>query len=131
MKRAAEFSGVFAIGGCIYAAIEIAFRGYTHWSMFIVGGLCFVGMYAVALSHEPLWKKWVMGTSIILALEFEAGLLLNIVLGWNIWDYSEYRFNLYGQICLRFAFCWLALCIPGNALCTFLHNRLFTEQARR
>ena len=125
MKRAAEFGCVFTTGGLIYALVEILFRGYTHWSMFILGGLCFIGMYVSAASHEPIWKKWVISTGIILVLEFEAGIILNLLLGWDIWDYSKYRFNLYGQICLRYALCWFALCIPGNALCDLLRTKLF------
>ena len=31
---------LFIIFGFIYCGIEIAWRGYTHPSMFIVGGLC-------------------------------------------------------------------------------------------
>ena len=32
------------IGGSIYYLLEILYRGYSHDSMFIVGGLCFVGI---------------------------------------------------------------------------------------
>ena len=30
------------IGGTIYVLIELAWRGYSHVSMFILGALCFV-----------------------------------------------------------------------------------------
>ena len=33
--------GLFCIGGGVYNLIEIFWRGYTHWSMFLVGGTCF------------------------------------------------------------------------------------------
>ena len=37
------------IGGVTYMLIEIAWRGYTHWSMGVLGGVCFV---AVGLLNE-------------------------------------------------------------------------------
>lgn len=30
------------IGGLIYYGIEVAWRGYSHWTMALVGGICFV-----------------------------------------------------------------------------------------
>ena len=33
---------LFVFGGLMYMGVEILFRGYTHFSMFFVGGLCFV-----------------------------------------------------------------------------------------
>lgn len=125
MKKTVEIMSVFAGGGLIYALIEILFRGYTHWTMIIVGGLAVLCLYSIAGMREKVWKKWIMGAAAILAIEFVAGIILNIILGWGVWDYSGYRYHLYGQICLPFALCWFALCIPGNALCTMVRNSLF------
>jgi hypothetical protein len=33
---------LFLFGGASYNLIEILWRGHTHWTMFILGGLCFV-----------------------------------------------------------------------------------------
>ena len=33
---------LFLIGGFLYYSIEILWRGFSHWSMFILGGLCFI-----------------------------------------------------------------------------------------
>lgn len=140
MRRVAEFGSVFAAGGIIYALLEIICRGYTHWTMAVVGGIAVLCLYFISAMHDPLWKKWLLGAMVILTIEFLAGILLNIVLRWRVWDYSAYRYHLYGQICLPFAFCWLMLCIPGNALCTLLRRRVFkhrepekqgTQQSRR
>ena len=27
-------------GGALYYSLEILYRGYSHWSMFLLGGLC-------------------------------------------------------------------------------------------
>ncbi len=125
MKKCAELTAVFVGGGLIYALLEVLFRGFTHWSMAIVGGVAVVGVYMISSMKERLWKKWVMGAAVILTVEFVAGMILNIMLGWRVWDYSDYRFQLYGQICLPFALYWFLLCIPANALCTVLREKVF------
>ena len=127
VKKAVELTSVFMGGGLIYALIEIIFRGYTHWTMIIVGGLAVLGLYMISAMRESVWKKWILGAAVILAIEFVAGIILNVILGWQVWDYSEYRFHLYGQICLRFAMYWLALCIPGNALCCLVRKKVFSR----
>ena len=45
------------------------------------------------------------------AVEFVAGLVLNLWLGLDIWDYSHLPFNLMGQICPQFAALWWGLCM--------------------
>ncbi len=127
MKKLIEFGGVFTVGGFVYIMIEILFRGYSHWTMYIVGGLAVLGLYFISGMNESLWKKWLMGTAVILAIEFVAGVIINIMLGWSVWDYSTHRFNLYGQICLPFALFWFGLCIPANSICCFVRNRVFTR----
>ncbi len=131
MGKIMEYSGVFAAGGMIYVLIELLFRGYSHWTMFIVGGLAVMGLYLISAMRESAWRKWIMGTAVILTIEFVAGIIINIILGWGVWDYSAHRYNLYGQICLPFAFCWLGLCIPANALCELARRKIFNPRARR
>ena len=41
--------------------------------------------------------------------ELAAGVAVNLVLGWHVWDYSAQPLNLFGQICPRFSFYWLCL----------------------
>lgn len=35
------------IGGSIYFCIEVMWRGYSHVSMFFIGGLCFVAIGSI------------------------------------------------------------------------------------
>lgn len=131
MRKIMEYGGVFAAGGMIYVLIELLFRGYSHWTMLIVGGLAVLGLYLISAMRERVWKKWIMGMAVILTIEFVSGIIINIILGWRVWDYSAHRFHLYGQICLPFAFCWLGLCIPANALCTLARKKIFNRQDQR
>lgn len=111
---------LFLIGGRLYTWIEILWRGRTHWSMFILGGICFVIMGLLNEYrfewNESLVKQCVMSAVIITVLEFFTGILLNIALKWNVWDYSNMPFNLYGQICLPFFFLWILLSAVGITL---------------
>ena len=120
-----ELLPVFALGSILYGLTEILWRGWTHWTMLLCGGLCFTLMYLVSGSELSLVKKWLLSTCIITTVEFVAGCIVNLRLHWQVWDYSSLPFNLLGQICPRFILMWFALSIPGVALCTLLH-RLFT-----
>ena len=97
---------IYAAGGLLYGLIEILWRGWTHWSMVLCGGLCFLVMYLI--SGLPLcpMKKCVLSSAAICTAEFYTGCLVNLRLGWNVWDYSAEGLNLLGQICPRFALLW-------------------------
>lgn len=42
IKELAKCALLFLIGGALYYCIEILWRGYSHWTMAVVGGICFV-----------------------------------------------------------------------------------------
>ena len=121
-----ELLPVFVFGGILYGLIEILWRGWTHWTMLLCGGLCFTLMYLVSGSELSLPKKWILSACIITTVEFVAGCIVNLRLHWQVWDYSALPFNLLGQICPQFILMWFVLSIPGTALCSLLH-RLFAR----
>lgn len=103
---------LFAIGGIVYIVIELLWRGYTHFSMFLLGGLCFrlIGSLNEHGSQKPpLIFQMVLGSFIITALEFICGYIVNIHLGLNVWDYSDMPLNIMGQICLPYTLLWFIL----------------------
>lgn len=98
------------IGGTIYYGIECIWRGYSHWSMAILGGICFIAVGSIneLFSWEmPMWKQCLIGAIVVTILEFITGCIVNLWLGWNIWHYE--RFDVLGQICLPFTFFWFLL----------------------
>ena len=105
---------LFPIGAVGYYALEIAFRGYSHWSMALCGGLCICLIYVAnrKLFRFPLLLRALIGTAIITAVEFIAGCILNLWLGWNIWSYESLPYNLLGQIAPTFSALWFLLCLP-------------------
>ena len=122
-----EFLFIFIIGALGYGSIEILWRGYTHWSMLMLGGICLYFMYLVANKmRESPWKKIIMCTCIVTSLEFMVGCIVNITLGWDIWDYSDMKYNLYGQICPAFSAMWLLLSIPCICYCKLIYRYIFS-----
>ena len=84
-------------------SIEILYRGYTHWSMGILGGISFVsiGLINEILSWDtPLAIQALIGSIMITLYEFITGVILNIWLGLGIWDYSNLSFLSIVGICL-------------------------------
>lgn len=107
---------VFLIGGVTYAMIEIMWRGNTHWTMVLLGGLCFLTLYKLFgyMSNYSLLEKCVLGAIVITTLEFVVGCIVNLVFHMNVWNYSRMPLNLSGQICILYSTLWGALCIPIN-----------------
>ena len=111
---------LFFIGGSIYTLFEVLWKGGSHWSMFVLGGICFVIMGLLNEYKFPwhwcLFRQSVVGACIVTVFEFITGCIVNLWLGWNVWDYSDLPFNLLGQVCLYFFLLWIPLCMAGIVL---------------
>lgn len=124
-------------GGTIYYFIEyiwknfISIGGICHWSMFLLGSLCFI---LIGLINEFLpWDtsiiiQGIIGSSIITITELIFGVILNIYLKLNIWNYSTMPFNFLGQICLPFSIMWIALSLVAIILDDYLRWTWFGEE---
>lgn len=117
---------VFLLGGALYPLIEVVSRGYTHWTMAVLGGTVFLILYRFHTGHHELalWKKCLFGAAVITGLEFVVGCIANLYFDWHVWDYSGCLFNVLGQVCLPFSAIWFALCAPAYALCGALEKAL-------
>ena len=62
---------------------------------------------------RPLLLRCLIGAAIITSIELVAGIIFNLWLGMNVWDYSEMSFNLLGQICPMFTAVWFLISIPA------------------
>lgn len=109
MKLVKEKFVLFSIGAFGYGLIEILWRGYTHWSMLTAGGICFLFFAKLGekLKNTGLFIKAVIGSTFITTIEFIFGLIFNIILKKNVWDYSKMPLNFCGQICALYSFFWL------------------------
>lgn len=104
---------VFVLGGFAYGMMEILFRGHTHWTMVITGGACVLTIYMLSgwLMSIPLIMAAATGALIVTTYEFFVGLIVNVRLGWQVWDYSALPGNIMGQICPVFTAAWFLLCL--------------------
>ena len=103
-------------------AIELLWKGSTHWTMGIAGGLSFVVMYLIhnnMSSVNIIWRALLSAVSVTV-IEFVTGCIVNIYLGWDVWDYSARMYNLMGQICPLYTLFWFFLSIPASEICRIL-----------
>ncbi|WP_283607544.1 putative ABC transporter permease [Faecalispora anaeroviscerum] len=122
---------LFLVGGLIYFWLEVLWRGYSHWSMFLLGGLCFVlcGLINEVVSWDmPLLLQMLISALMITALEFLTGCIVNLWLGWQVWDYSKLRFQLLGQISLQSSVIWFLLSSVGIVLDDWIRYWFFGEE---
>lgn len=98
-----KLSLLFYLGGMCYSALELLWRGFTHWSMFLLGGLCFV----LVGNLKRLRLPWLLmeAALLITGLELCCGLLVNRT--YRVWDYRHVPLNFRGQICLPFTLLWI------------------------
>lgn len=119
MEQRLKYVFLFVTGGLLYNLVELAFRGWSHWTMFILGGVCFICLgqiNEVIIWEMPLWQQVVIGASIITTLEFSTGCTVNLWFGWGIWDYSGMPGNILGQVCPQFFALWLPVALVGIIL---------------
>ena len=131
MKKCVKYIFLLSAGGLIYANLEKLFRGYTHWTMCIVGGICFVlcGLLNEVIPWEmPIWGQMLICSGVITAVEFAAGCILNLWLGLDIWDYSGMPLNILGQICVPFMILWYFLSFVGIVLDDYMRYWFFDEE---
>jgi len=129
-NRFLKYLLLFFLGGFIYGAIEILSRGFSHISMFIAGGLCFIGIgeiNEILPKNTALTSQMLISAVIVTVIEFVTGMIVNVWLGLNVWDYSRQPFNLLGQVCLLYSILWFFLSLPAILLDDYLRYRLFGE----
>lgn len=127
-NRKRRFCGIclFIEGGLLYNLIECLWRGRTHWSMFLVGGVCFrlIGGIYKRLSATKLLFRCLASSAAVTAVEFLSGCYFNLHLRLAVWDYTNRPLNLCGQVCLLYSVFWGLLSIPAGKLYIRCENSL-------
>lgn len=118
--------------GALYLVLEGIWRGWTNISMVVVGGVCgyLVGQLneRPAFYNQQMWMQCLLGTIIVLLVEFVSGMILNVYFHLGIWDYSDVWGNIYGQICIPYAFLWFLLMPLAIYMDDYLRHRFFMEE---
>ena len=152
LKKVSEYLFLWALGGTIYYEFEMIFRGFSHWSMFVLGGICFLFFTIQGkMVHwqDALWRQLLRCIVFVTSMEFITGIIVNkmvrcvifvaagefftgiIVNKWlrlNVWDYSDQPMQLFGQICVPFLIIFSGLCVIGIFLSSFLLHILYGEE---
>ena len=125
-----KYELLFFVGAFLYYSLEVLFRGYSFLAMAVCGGLCFLLCGAINEKDRcmPLVLQMATAAVGITVIELIAGLVLNVSLGLNMWDYSSMPGNVLGQICPQFMVIWFFLSAFGIILDDVLRWKLFGEE---
>lgn len=119
---------LFLFGGILYYSLEIIFRGHSHYSMFMAGGMAIVliniSRKLSFIKRRNIFVKAVAGGLIITAIEFVIGVVFNLFLKQNVWNYAKLPLNVLGQICIPFTLLWIMLSFPALFICKFFDETL-------
>ena len=118
---------LFLLGGGGYVGLEFLWRGRSHGTMFLAGGLCFLllGKLNTVKPRLPLAPRCLVGAGVITAVELAVGLLANR--DYQIWDYRRLPLNFHGQICMLYSLLW----IPVSCGALLLHEVLIRRLSRK
>ncbi len=125
LKNCFRYVFVFLLGAVMYNLVEVIFRGYTHWSMSVAGGSVLLIFYFLSdwlAALRPV-TGGIAGALVITCVELIIGVIFNILLGQEVWDYSNMPLNFLGQICLPFSAVWFVLYFPAEYLCLELKRK--------
>ena len=118
---------IFLLGGVLYGIIEVCFRGYTHPTMLIAGGICAVFMCFLINTKLHFLYKVIVTAIFITFIEFIFGCVFNLILNMNVWDYSDQPFNILGQVCPQFFGLWALLSVLALYLVKQLYKTLLKK----
>lgn len=102
--------------------------------MFLLGGVIFIiiGNLNNLFGWEfDLIKQIAISDVIILLFEFLTGCVVNLWLGWDIWDYSDLPGNILGQICPQFALVWIPISLIAILVDDAIRWKFYGEEKPR
>lgn len=115
MKKS-EKMAAFTVGFVGYPLLELLWRGRTHWSMALAGGVAGLLLYPLCGKKGARWICC-KTAAVITGIELVFGFIFNLCLKQNVWDYSKKPFHFMGQICLPYSCLWFLLGVPIRFVC--------------
>jgi len=131
MKKFSKYTFLWSFGGCLYYSFELIFRGFSHWTMFVLGGICLLFIYiqGAALGWTDALVVQILRCIIfVTSMEFITGIIVNKWMNLEIWNYERMPFQLFGQICLPFAIIFSGLCALGIILSGYIGYLFYGEE---
>jgi len=121
---------LFALYSFVGWIIEVIYRSITQRKFVNAGFLFgpfvpiygFGALFLILLQHffhswHVLPRLFIFGLALTV-LEYIVGYFAEKIFKLTLWDYSEYKFNLHGRVCLLFSVVWAALAF---VFITFIH----------
>lgn len=102
----------FCLGACAYPTMELLYRGRTHWSMALAGGLGAVALKSVCCRARL--TQCLTGAALITGIEYAIGKTCNR--NHQVWDYSRQPLHVDGQICLCYSVLWALISLAAIPL---------------
>ena len=116
---------LFCTGGGSYVLLEMLWRGWSHGSMFLAGGTCFLLLGQLSNARiRPVWKA-LLGAGVITGVELAVGLLFNR--SYQVWDYRRVPLSFMGQICLPFSLLWIPVGMGDMGFYKILDRHIFLK----
>jgi uncharacterized membrane protein len=117
------YVALFAIYSFLGWIIEAIYRSITQRKFVNAGFLYgpFIPLYGIGAAFiiilQNIFHTWHIVPRFIIfglaltVLEYAVGVLSEKIFKLTLWDYSEYKFNLHGRVCLQFSILWSALAL--------------------
>lgn len=97
----------FLLGAAGYPALEMLYRGRTHYSMSLSGGCAMLIADRMRRVHiSPIAQALVFGAAVT-GIEAACGCIWNRQ--YRVWDYRRVPLNWKGQVCLPYSLLWCGL----------------------
>ena len=123
-----KYPSLFVFCGLTYVMIELIFRQYSDYTMFILAGICGT-LFLTALNNfysydtDFLLQVIICGLLCTLA-EWICGRLVNM--DYHIWDYRALPFSSPdGQINLFFFLAWCLICLIAIPILDYMEWKYF------
>lgn len=127
---------IFSACGGTYYGLEILFRGYSNWTMFLCAGI--IGLLASLLNNFftfDMLLQWQLGISAVIATAIEG--ITGVILcyfnnGVNpVWDYSQLWGTFFcGQCNILFCIIWAILSFVAILIGDSIEYYVFNEGER-
>ena len=119
---------IFLLGGTGYVGLEYLWRGRSHISMFVAGGICFLllGRLTETKPRLPWAVRCLLGAGIITVVELAAGLIANR--DYRVWDYRQLPMNFQGQVCLVYSLLWIPVSFGAMLLYRLIRKKLLPDR---
>ena len=79
------------------------------------------------MKSYSVMKRCIVCAVDITAVELAVGCIVNVILGWDVWDYSDQWLSFMGQICPVFFCLWFLLALPLIFISDAMQKTVFKD----